>query len=370
MLPVPKKYTTLFAVLICASITGTAFAQPSLVAHAPPGGDGRLDRDFDRFVSWFGGEWNNNEQVWQQKADAEKLPGGKPAEPISHTHHIFAPVFVPKVGNHTYYVQQHLDADMSKSYRQRLYRLSKDRDENAVRLEIFNLQDDKAFFNAHLRPEQLAQLDTSQLKAMPGCDVYWRLDDGGKSFTGTMKPGACSFFSQKQQKRIIVSDILTLTQDEIWINDQARDEQGNYVFGSKTNTPIINRKVRYFTGWLYMKRAGKDAIESDKGSIYRKDFVIHNEGQFLPILWDDGTPSPYMVELAQLTYQNTRTAILKLALVDKDTKKAVTYIWANTDATRLGMNLRWFQIGLTQKEDRPAYGFGDKPKPVTAPATR
>lgn len=382
-----KNIAIWFAFIFTGMVTGSAIGQtlePStslkpLISSKPiasksgstkrtPGKELKLDPDFDRFISWFGGEWNNNEQVWQQKADAEKLPGGKPVEPISHTHHIFAPVSAPKIGSHVFYVQQHLDADMSKAYRQRVYRLSKDVAENAVKLEIFTLPDDKTFFNAHLQPALFTSLDISALKATPGCEVYWRYNETTSAFTGVLKPNACSYFSQRMQKRIVVSDTLKLTQSEIWINDQARDEQGNYLFGSKTNTPVMNRKVRYYTGWLLLNRAGKEAKETDKEIIFRKDFVIHNEGQYLPVLWDDGTPSPYMLELAQLTYQNTKSPILKLALVDKESKKSVMYIWANTEATRLGMNLKWFQVGLTLKEDRVAYGFGDPPKSA-APST-
>ncbi|NJR72099.1 MAG: hypothetical protein HC782_03195 [Gammaproteobacteria bacterium] len=112
----------------------------------------QLKADFDRFISWFGGEWNNNEQVWQQSVDAKAAAAkdadkNKPAaEKITHTHHIFAPVLAPNIGTHIYYVQQSLDGDLSKSYRQRLYRMTADEKENAVKLEIFNLPDDKNIF--------------------------------------------------------------------------------------------------------------------------------------------------------------------------------------------------------------------------------
>jgi hypothetical protein len=317
-----------------------------------------LDDDLARFVAWFGGEWNNNEQVWQQRVDA-KGDKAKIEDPLSHTHHIFAPVTAPKVGSHVFYVQQHLDADMSKSYRQRVYRLSADTKENAVKLEIFNLPDDKSWFNAHLTPEKFRDLDAAALKTTAGCEVYWRFQPAQKSFEGTMKPDACSFFSQRQGKKIIISDTLKLTEDEIWINDQAKDEAGNRVFGSKTNTPIKNRKVRYFTGWAYINHAGKNAGENDKEFSFRRDLLLHTEGQVIPLLYKDGTPSPYAIELAQLTYQNTKLPILKLAVLDRESKKSQFYIWANTDAKRIGLNLGWIQVGLTQKESRVNYGFGD-----------
>lgn len=105
-----------------------------------------MKTNFDRFIEWFGGEWNNNEQVWQQVADAK----GKPVEDkITHTHHIFAPMTAPKIGSHIFYVQQSLDGDLSKAYRQRVYRFTPDEKEGAIKLEIFNLNDEKSFFDAH-----------------------------------------------------------------------------------------------------------------------------------------------------------------------------------------------------------------------------
>jgi hypothetical protein len=344
-----KILYSLAVVITCATASISHAQSPSAALKA----------DFDRFIGWFGGEWNNNEQVWQQQVDAKTKPTD---EKITHTHHIFAPITAPNIGTNVYYIQQSLDGDLSKSYRQRIYRLTPDKKENAVKLEIFNLNDEKAFFDAHKKPEMFATLEMSQLRAAPGCEVYWRYDDKAKSFEGTMKPNACSFVSKRYgDKRIIISDTLKLTENEIWINDQARDEQGGYVFGSKTNTPVKNRKVRYFTGWVYLHRDGPKADITDKKFSFRRDIMIHNEGQKIPIRYDDGSESPYLLELAQLTYQNTRTAILKMAVIDKETKKNVFYIWAQPDGTRVGINHGWIQVGLTQKASRVAYGYGDPP---------
>ena len=325
----------------------------------------QTNADLQRLVGWFGGEWDNHEQVWQQKGDAETKKIEKIEDPIPHTHHIFAPVKAPKLGEHIFYVQQSSDGDLKKVYRQRIYRFSLDENEAAVKLEIFTPLDEKAFLNAHLKPQQFATLEITALKATPGCEVLWRYVAAGNEFQGSMKANACSFISQRSGKRIIVNDTLKLTESEIWINDQARDEQGNYVFGSKTNTPVKNRKVRYFDGWVYFNRAGKDAQKTDTTFSSRRDLRLHTEGQTIPILFDDGSESPYLLQLAQLTYQNTKTPILKLALIDKATNKSMTYIWANTNATRIGMNLGWFQAGLTQQKEAVNFGFDDavNPKP-------
>ena len=41
--------------------------------------------DLQRLIGWFAGEWDNHEQVWQQKGDAEAKKIEKIADPIPHT---------------------------------------------------------------------------------------------------------------------------------------------------------------------------------------------------------------------------------------------------------------------------------------------
>jgi hypothetical protein len=64
-----------------------------------------------------------------------------------------------------------------------------------------------------------------------------------------------------------------------------------------------------------------------------------------------------LIELATLTYQNTRKSVLKFTLLHRDTLKTLTYVWANADASTIGMNLGWFQAGVAQKADRIDFGF-------------
>ena len=340
----PLQRVLIACAMACVAAGAQAQAQVQATAQAAKPSEA-LAQDLQRFTAWFGGEFDNHEQVWQQKQDKVKAE-----EPIAHTHHVFALVPMPALGERIYYVQQSSDGDLSKVYRQRLYRLSADAASSSVKLEIFSLPDEKRFVNAHLKPELLADLLPGQLRSSPGCEVYWRYDAAQQAFAGTMVPGACSYVSTRLNKRIIVSDTLKLSESEIWINDQARDEQGGHVFGSKTDTPVKNRKVRYFTGWAF----GAD----DQGRKLRGEraLLLHNEGQTVALAYEDGTPSPYKIELARLTYQNTTAPILKLALLDNRVDKKTIYTWANTDANRIGLNLGWIQFGLTAKATQPSLG--------------
>ena len=43
--------------------------------------------------------------------------------------------------------------------------------------------------------------------------------------------------------------------------------------------------------------------------------------------------------------------ILKLGIIDETTGKTINYSWTSTDASRIGINVRWFQAGLTAVEE-------------------
>lgn len=345
--------TIAFLGLSACAATGDA---PAMEASEEPNpvttSTDALQVDFDRFMAWFPGEYDNHEQAWQDQID---LKEGTIDQVHEHIHHIFHRVDAPAVGEDIFFVKQYMDADPSKVYRQRLYRFSKNREEQAIELEIFVFNDEEAYADGHLRDAIFASLTLEELRATPGCSVYWRFN--GESFDGTMKPGACSFVSQRSGKKIIISDTLRLTEDEIWISDQAVDENGEWVFGNKAGIHHKNRKVRYFTGWAGVKKAGQNAAADDNEWHFRSDIVLHNEGQVVPLTKEDGSPTGYSIQLARLTYQNGRLPILKLGLIDDATGKTLNYTWTNVGASRAGFNQRWIQAGLTVKEGNSAVGY-------------
>ena len=316
--------------------------------------------DLARLEAWFGGEWNNNEQVWQEKLDLADLKVAAKPELHEHVHHLFAPVKVPQLGAHVFYVQQArvlAGGVLDKPYRQRLYRFSSDVAEGAVKLEIFRFKDEAAALNAQLKPEFFKQLTLEALVPTPGCEVWWRYQTADQAFTGTMKTDACRYVSPRTGQRVTLNNTLKLDAEQIWINDKARDDAGQRVFGNRDGIPSRNRKVRYFEGWVWIKHAGPQATADDKKTSFTRKMQLHSEGARAPVMFEDGTASPYDLELALLSYQNTRRPILKFALLDRATGKSVTYIWANTDATLVGMNLGWFQSGMTQKAERVNLGY-------------
>lgn len=128
------------------------------------------------------------------------------------------------------------------------------------------------------------------------------------------------------------------------------------------------RRAQHYTGWAAVKPDGPASTGGDDSYRFMSGLTVHNEGQVVPILDPDGRATGYSFQLARLTYQNTRTPILKLGLIDDATGETLVYSWAEPGAERIGINVRWAQVGLTRKPGVPSFAV-DPPGLPTGPPT-
>ncbi|MDJ0699745.1 MAG: chromophore lyase CpcT/CpeT [Woeseiaceae bacterium] len=294
-----------------------------------------LDRDFRTFLEWFPGVYDNQEQVYFE--DELGVPEDERHERI---HHTFARVDLPAFGEHVFYVQQYLDDDPEKIYRQRIYVFSPDYAENAIRLQIYTPNDVASLVDAHRDPSKLEGLTPDQARNMPGCDVFWK--KRAAEFDGQMKERACSFVSQRSGKRIIIDDDLVLSKDELWISDRAEDEDGNYVFGNKAGIPHKNIKARRFECWLA-------ALHADgENWTFKQGLEMWDQGGQVWIDTDEDEPQTVGIKMRNVRWPtgNNRDSLVLYAY-RKGEDKAVSYAWGEPTATRLAMNLRWIQASCT-----------------------
>lgn len=320
--------TQRFAAGLCAALLitfGSASADPQAV----------LERDFALFLDWFPGVYDNQEQVYFE--GELEVPEEERHERI---HHTFAPVDLPAFGEHVFYVQQYLDDDPARIYRQRIYSFTSDLEENAIRLAIYTPADVASLVDAHLEPSKLNDLTPEDATNRPGCDVYWTRQ--ANQFVGYMKPKACSFVSQRSGKRIIIDDDLLLTESEIWISDRAEDEDGNYVFGNKAGIPHKNIKARRFECWIA-------ALERDgENWTFSSGLEIWDQGGTIWIDTEEDEPQTVGIKLRNVrwpTGRNRNSFVLYAHRKGED--RAVSYVWGEPTAERLAMNLRWMQASCT-----------------------
>jgi hypothetical protein len=109
---------------------------------------------------------------------------------------------------------------------------------------------------------------------------------------------------------------------------------------------VAARKARRFGGWFVIDESELEGKAAESEAVFVRGLNLHTEGDRNELILPNGESAGIEVELAQLTYQNTGAAILKLALYRKGESRAFTYVWTSTDADRIGINLRWLQVGL------------------------
>jgi len=302
------------------------------------------EKDFRIFLSWFEGEFDSGEQV----AFADELGIPEDAVP-ERIHSIFRGADLPAFGEHVFYVEQYLDGDPAKIYRQRLYSFSLDPDEQAIKLVIHIPGDAKALAGAHRDPSKLAGLAPAATRTMPGCDVFWRRR--GDAFLGYMKPGACTFESSRSGKTIVVSDDLYLDDDEIWIFDRAVDTEGQYVYGNKAGIPNKLKKVHYFSCWLAVKRDGAGDDETDAWS-FDRNIAVHDGGE---LVWTRAATREARVGLKIRNVvwpagPNKDSLVLYVHdEASSDPARAASYAWGDPGAEMLGINLRWMQASCSRQ---------------------
>lgn len=299
---------------------------------------GSLEADLKVMMKWFEGRFDNYQQVYAEKQSKAQYPH-------EHIHSIFHKVDIPAIKGETFFVQQYMDGNPSKIYRQRLYSFTPNEKENAIQLTIYSFKEQTKYTDSHKDDSKIKGLTMADLTTLPGCEVYWRLK--GDKFEGSMKKNGCRVKSRRSGKTIIISDDLFLTKNEIWIRDQAVDEEGNYVFGHKGNVHHKLKKVRWFKGWSAIVKDDnpKIAMQDFSRDEYngKRDIIIHDQGQIVKI------SDKYSIQLAALKYSPT-LEVLTLKVIDNATGKTISYSWTNPDAKRIGINLRWIQAGLTLKE--------------------
>lgn len=152
---------------------------------------------------------------------------------------------------------------------------------------------------------------------------------------------------------------MRLSPDGLSLQDEVQHAGSVKAASQAAIVPSRNRSLCYFSGWTVVKKADRAVALEDQSMWSMVRFVIHNDGQLLPIKDDKtGQDTGYSLQLAQLTYQNTRDPILKIGLIENGSGLTVACSWASTDAKQLGMNLRWFQTGVTAHSgDAGKFGF-------------
>ena len=106
------------------------------------------------------------------------------------------------------------------------------------------------------------------------------------------------------------------------------------------------RLVRWFAGWAAVNGGGPKADAASRDWHMDRNLRLGSEGGRYALRWRDGSASGYSLMLERLTYREGNVPVLKLSVIGDADGNTLAYAWANPEATRIGINLGWLQVGL------------------------
>ncbi len=315
------------AVLLLTGLWGCQALTPAHPSKSNPAGPEKISpRTLAEMLS---GEYDNHEQVWRSQ-------NATPAAPVHHRLLLAA----HQAENHAVLLWR-LDL-MAKTPLTAiwLYRIESRADGKSIQL-IPHRAIDPSKMAARVSDPKPFEFNDAEWTAFPACTLVgeWK----HAQLNAAVDRILCNAVLPELGETSALLPLRVSNLEEglsvATLADQARGEDADE----------RARRVRWFGGWSALNGAGPQAKADSNDWHSRYDLRLHNEGGRTPLRWRDGAASGYSIELSRLTYAESKTPVLKLAVIEDASGKTLIYTWANPEATRIGINMGWLQIGLEQK---------------------
>ena len=176
-----------------------------------------------------------------------------------------------------------------------------------------------------------------------GCDVLWRRS--GAQFAGEASGDGCDALFPRPEADGPLSVSMTLSETEFWVTAQRGDARSE----------ARMRKARPFECWVAVLRgeehgttgAGKDDWYFTRG------VLLHDQYGEAIVETDEDPARQISLRLRNVewTYGTNRPS-LSFYIHEAGNDRAISYAWAEYDAERIGINLRWLQASCTHAPDK------------------
>lgn len=291
-----------------------------------------LERELEYLMEIWPGDFDNREQL-QFDSDV----GKRTMETGGHlrVHGQIRRVDLPAFGEHVLYVEEYKDNDPSSIFRQRLYELSADEDENAIRIKLHFFRDGAKYLGAHEDPSKLDGLTREDTAVLDGCDAFLRRDV--RVLAGGMKTKTC-IFGEGDERRY--SDYqLRISEDGYWFRDRilsyATDET---LEGMAEFTWHQLERARWF-------RCMIDFPYEDGGRpINTVEYVrIHDQGGTHPFTYRDGREMVFTFR-NNWSYGMQRETLVIVVQEGDESGPTLVYSWGQPGSDRIGVNPGWIRL--------------------------
>jgi len=270
--------------------------------------------------SWFDGTYDNHEQVAQSSGI-----------PVPWVRFEISPL--PKAGWYLWKVQQTGDTELESTWAMRSLKSL----DGSVELTPWRA--------LVADPGLGKDFDLDQWVALDACTLRGAMTSGGLEVRADLP--TCATIAPGIGASVA---LLPLSIDHV--GDALRVRlYADQVRGPDAYTDA--RLVRWFTGWAAINGAGPNAKSESSDWHMNNAIRIGNEGGQAHVNWRDGQPSGYSLKLERATYRDGNVLVLKLSVVEDASGRAIAFAWANPEATSIGINLGWIQVGLDSASRTP-----------------
>ncbi len=294
-----------------------------------------LERELEYLMAVWPGDYDNREQV-QHDADV-----GKPTyDSGAHlrVHGQIRRVDLPAFGPYVLYVEEYKDDNPASIFRQRLYELSADENENAVRIKLHFFDDRQKGLDAHNDPSILDGITRDNTTTLAGCDVFLKRD--GYVLSGGMKRGDCAF-GQGEDRRYSEYQ-LRVGEDGYSFRDHfvnaATGEEIEAVAGFQWHDL---RRARWFQCMIDFPTNPDNPRDPRQ---YTEHYVrIHDQGGVFSFTYPDGRAMTLSMR-NRWSYGMQRDSFVIKIHDGGEPDPDLVYAWAQPGDDRIGMNPGWIRV--------------------------
>jgi len=112
------------------------------------------------------------------------------------------------------------------------------------------------------------------------------------------------------------------------------------------------RKHASYGGWAGVRTVADAPVDDPSAWRLAQPFTIRDDGRVIDLFDAAGDRLDYGLQLAYLGWRTDKPAILRLAVVEIESGKILSYAWGEPGTGQIGLNLDWFQVGLERSEAR------------------
>jgi len=309
-------------------------AVPALAAAQAPAPSGPASGNLALLERWLTGEFDNFQQFYEAKET-------KAAQPHQRVHLAIAPIAVPGIGGSLLLVRESALNEPDRIQGLHIYSLETGPADGQVLLRVYAVTDPAVLAGIEADPAKPVAVTPAQLKAVPDGSVTWRRD--GDAFAGATAPGAGTAAGSSTGKHVQLTSTYRLTADEFWFSERVTDEAGRLLSGRADGVPFKLMRARAFSCYAAMLKEG--TTDKYDGML---NVAMHDQGKLVTFRTEDGKDTKYSFELSQLRYSQ-KVPVMKLALYEAGKEQAFAYTWAEPGSKKIGINLRWMQVGCSLK---------------------